>query len=29
MSSPYTDVYPSNWLSITQGLVERHPLSTD
>ncbi|MDB9397544.1 ScaI family restriction endonuclease [Microcystis aeruginosa CS-573] len=29
MNSPYADVSPSNWLSITQGLVERHPLSTD
>jgi len=29
MNSPYADVSPSNWLSITQRLVERHPLSTD
>jgi len=29
MNSPYADVSPSNWLSITQVLVERHPLSTD
>jgi hypothetical protein len=29
MNSPYTDVSPNNWLSITQGLVERHPLSIE
>jgi hypothetical protein len=29
MNSPYTDVSPSNWLSITQELVERHPLSVE